>query len=228
MSLSFVGLIAYSHSQTNSQEAGVKYLILSAVASAFMLMGIAIVYLQTGNLSFQYLADNVSNTSPSSMLFTAGLIFILIGLLFKLSLVPCHLWVADIFEGAPLPTTALLSTVSKLASFVVLWKLFHLGDWQENQIVLTLIGMVAVASMLIGNLLALLQNSILRILAFSSISHFGYLLILLFLFNHNVDLLDNPTFPLEALLFYLSAYLITLTGAFSILMKLEGENHLKH
>ncbi|WP_065187271.1 NADH-quinone oxidoreductase subunit N [Shewanella woodyi] len=227
MSLSFVGLIAYSHSQLSSQEAGVKYLILSAVASAFMLMGIAIIYLQTGNLSFQYFADNISNTSSYSMLFTAGLIFILIGLLFKLSLVPCHLWVADIFEGAPLPTTALLSTVSKLASFVVLWKLFHLGHWQENQIVLTLIGVVAVASMLIGNLLALLQNSILRILAFSSISHFGYLLILLFLFNHNADLLDNPAFPLEALLFYLSAYLITLTGAFSILMKLEGGKSLE-
>jgi NADH-quinone oxidoreductase subunit N len=227
MSLSFVGLIAYSQNTPQSQEAGVKYLVLSAVASAFILMGIAIIYLQTGSLTFEYFTDEVSLNSSMSLLSTISIIFMLIGLFFKLSVVPCHLWVADIFQGAPLASTALLSTVSKLASFVVLWKMFNLGDWQENQIILEIIGLVAVASMLIGNLLALLQNNILRILAFSSISHFGYLLILLLLFNHDADLLENPEFPLEALVFYLCAYLITLIGTFSVLMQLEGKTTLE-
>ncbi len=227
MSLSFVGLIAYSQDKPVSQEAGIKYLVLSAVASAFILMGIAILYLQTGSLAFEQVTNEVSSSSSIPLLSTTGIIFILIGLFFKLSMVPCHLWVADIFQGAPLPSTALLSTISKLASFVVLWKMFNLGGWQHDHIILEIIGLVAVASMLIGNLLALLQNNILRILAFSSISHFGYLLILLLLFNQDADLLENAEFPLEALIFYLSAYLITLTGTFTVLMQLEGKTKLK-
>lgn len=227
MSLSFVGLIAYSQDKPVSQEAGIKYLVLSAVASAFTLMGIAIIYLQTGSLAFEYVTNEFSSSPSMPFLSTTGIIFILIGLFFKLSMVPCHLWVADIFQGAPLASTALLSTVSKLASFVVLWKMFNLGGWQHNHIILEIIGLVAVASMLIGNLLALLQNNILRILAFSSISHFGYLLILLLLFNQDADLLENAEFPLEALIFYLSAYLITLTGTFSVLMQLDGKTTLE-
>ncbi|MEC4724767.1 NADH-quinone oxidoreductase subunit N [Shewanella sp. D64] len=227
MSLSFVGLIAYSQDKPVGQEAGIKYLVLSAVASAFLLMGIAIIYLQTGSLTFEHITTEVSSADSMPLLTTTGIIFILIGLFFKLSMVPCHLWVADIFQGAPLASTALLSTVSKLASFVVLWKMFNLGGWQHNQIILEIIGLVAVTSMLIGNLLALLQNNILRIMAFSSISHFGYLLILLLLFNHNADLLENAKFPLEALVFYLCAYLITLTGTFSVLMQLEGKTTLE-
>lgn len=227
MSLSFVGLIAYSQDKPVSQEAGIKYLVLSAVASAFTLMGIAIIYLQTGSLAFESVTNEISSSPSMSFLSTTGIIFILTGLFFKLSMVPCHLWVADIFQGAPLASTALLSTVSKLASFVVLWKMCNLGGWQHNHIILEIVGLVAVASMLIGNLLALLQNNILRILAFSSISHFGYLLILLLLFNQDADLLENAEFPLEALIFYLSAYLITLTGTFSVLMLLEGETRLE-
>ncbi|CAM3336844.1 NADH-quinone oxidoreductase subunit N [Shewanella violacea] len=223
MGLSFVGLIAYSNNNPNSQEAGIKYLVLSAGASALILMGVALIYLQTGSLTF----DSVSTSkmlylvSSPLNLTTTGMIFILIGLCFKLSLVPCHLWVADIFEGAPLPTTALLAIVSKLAAFIVLWRMFSYGNWHTNSTILDVIALVAVASMLMGNLLALQQDRLLRILAFSSIAHFGYLLIILLLLESNNSLLDDISFNLEAMIFYLLAYMITLTGTFSVLMQLE-------
>ncbi|QFU23320.1 NADH-quinone oxidoreductase subunit N [Shewanella eurypsychrophilus] len=239
MGLSFVGLIAYSNSDPNSQEAGVKYLVLSAGASAFILMGIALFYLQTGSLSFDAIAntelqtinsiatpDAVQQDIPSRLsvkLSTVGMLMILAGLCFKLSLIPCHLWVADIFEGAPLPTTALLAIMSKLAAFVVLWRIFTFGDWQADSILMEIIAFISVASMLMGNLLALQQTRLLRILAFSSISHFGYLLIVLLLIESKISLLQDISFNIEAMLFYLIAYLLTLTGTFSILMQLGNK-----
>lgn len=228
MSLSFVGLIAYSNNNPNSQEAGIKYLVLSAGASALILMGIALIYLQTGSLTFDAVSTSKLQHLASSplSLTTSGMIFILTGLCFKLSLVPCHLWVADIFEGAPLPTTALLAIVSKLAAFIVLWRMFSYGEWQTDSTILDVIALVAVASMLIGNLLALQQDRLLRILAFSSISHFGYLLIMLLL-EGNTNLLNDMGFNLEAMIFYLLAYMLTLTGTFSVLMQLENNTSIQ-
>ncbi|EDP99436.1 NADH-quinone oxidoreductase subunit N [Shewanella benthica] len=229
MSLSFVGLIAYSNNNPNSQEAGVKYLVLSAGASALILMGIALIYLQTGSLTFDAVSTNKLQHLASSplSLTTSGMIFILTGLCFKLSLVPCHLWVADIFEGAPLPTTALLAIVSKLAAFIVLWRMFSYGEWQTDSTILDVIALVAVASMLMGNLLALQQDRLLRILAFSSISHFGYLLIFLLLLEGNANLLNDINFNIEAMIFYLLAYMLTLTGIFSVLMQLGNNTSIK-
>ncbi len=235
MSLSFVGLIAYSNTRPNIHEAGIKYLVLSAAASALILMGMALIYLQTGSLSFDALSSrglqqgagliNQSSdiTKVSTILAPMGAIFIFTGLSFKLSLVPCHLWVADIFEGAPLPTTALLAIISKFASFIVLWRLFSFGDWQNYSTILDIVALVAIASMITGNLLALQQQRLMRILAFSSISHFGYLLIILLLVNHEQNLLGDVSFNTEAMLFYLLAYLITLTGTFLVMMQLGAK-----
>ncbi|WP_076414763.1 NADH-quinone oxidoreductase subunit N [Shewanella sp. UCD-KL12] len=240
MSLSFVGMIAYSKTDSSNHEAGVKYLVLSAVASALILMGMALIYLQTGSLSFETVftgnihQTNIASLSPTTLmafeggqlLLPIGGTFIFIGLCFKLSLVPCHLWVADIFEGAPLPSTALLAIISKFAAFIVLWRLFSFAQWQQYHTLVDSITLVAVCSMLMGNLLALQQQRIMRILAFSSISHFGYLLIILLLVNHDVNLLNDDIFTTEAMLFYLLAYLITLTGTFLILMQLGAKSSI--
>lgn len=222
MSLTFVGLIAYSGNALKAQEAGIKYLILSGISSALVLMGIAMLYLQFGTLSFSGLAGGVlSNTMPS-WLTTTAVVFILGGMFFKLSVVPCHLWVADVLEGAPLPTAAILATLSKLATFVILWRIFTIGDWAQDPLIVDIVVIVAIASMLIGNFLGLLQNNLLRLLAYSSIAHFGYLLIILLLVDSPQSLFLAKTFPVEAMIFYLVAYLFTLVGVFSVLMQMPN------
>jgi NADH-quinone oxidoreductase subunit N len=220
MSLSFVGLVAYAGNDLKGQEAGVKYLILSAIASALILMGIAILYLQFGTLSFNDLSTQTRVATLPSWVTISAVIFILGGLFFKLSLVPCHLWVADLFEGAPLPTAALLATLSKLSAFIILWRMFSAGHWTSYEAVVDIVATVAIASMLIGNFLGLLQNNLLRLLAYSSIAHFGYLLIILLLVDSPKTLFLTDTFATEATVFYLVAYLFTLTGVFSVLMQL--------
>jgi NADH-quinone oxidoreductase subunit N len=220
MSLSFVGLVAYAGNDLKGQEAGVKYLILSAIASALILMGIAILYLQFGTLSFNDLSTQTRVATLPGWVTISAVIFILGGLFFKLSLVPCHLWVADLFEGAPLPTAALLATLSKLSAFIILWRMFSAGHWTSYEAVVDIVATVAIASMLIGNFLGLLQNNLLRLLAYSSIAHFGYLLIILLLVDSPKTLFLTDTFATEATVFYLVAYLFTLTGVFSVLMQL--------
>ena len=220
MSLSFVGLVAYAGKDLKGQEAGVKYLILSAISSALILMGIALLYLQFGSLSFNDLsAQSKVATLPGWVTITA-IIFMLGGLFFKLSLVPCHLWVADLFEGAPLPTAALLATLSKLSAFIVLWRIFSLGQWHSYEVIVDIVATVAIISMLVGNFLGLLQNNLLRLLAYSSIAHFGYLLIILLLVDSPKTLFLTPNFTTEATIFYLVAYMFTLAGVFSVLIQL--------
>ncbi|MFT4924591.1 MAG: NADH-quinone oxidoreductase subunit N [Phenylobacterium sp.] len=220
MSLSLVGLVAYSGHDLKAQEAGVKYLILSAIASALILMGIAILYLQFGTLGFSDLAQATQLAVLPGWVTSTAIVFILGGLFFKLSLVPCHLWVADLFEGAPLPTAALLATVSKLSAFIILWRIFNTGQWHSYEVVADIVAVVAIASMLVGNFLGLLQNNLLRLMAYSSIAHFGYLLIILLLVDTPKTLFISSSFATEATIFYLVAYLFTLIGVFSVLIQL--------
>ncbi|WP_211164220.1 NADH-quinone oxidoreductase subunit N [Shewanella salipaludis] len=243
MSLSLVGLISYRASLSDSLEAGIKYLVLSSLASALILMGMALLYLQSGSLAFDAVFTPVSQEPQVSAYGITAAVFIITGLMFKLSLVPCHLWAADIFEGAPLPSTALLAVLSKLASFILLWRLFGMAFWYDNPLLMQLIALVAAASMLLGNILALQQRQLLRLLAFSSIAHFGYLLLTLLLLGRPESAGQAPiaTSPLhagsginagmglvtEALLFYLIAYLLTLTATFSLLLRLRHISRLE-
>jgi len=222
MSLSLVGLVAYSGKALIAQEAGIKYLVLSAIASALILMGIAIIYLQYGTLLFTDLTVFSAATTMPAWVTVTALVFMLAGIFFKLSLVPCHLWVADLFEGAPLPTAALLATLSKLSMFIVLWRMFNIGQWHNYEAIIDIVAAVAIASMIIGNLLGLLQSNLLRLLAYSSIAHFGYLLIVLLLVNSNRNLFLGSTFATEATVFYLVGYLFTLVGVFSVLMQMPN------
>ncbi|MEY8213149.1 MAG: proton-conducting transporter membrane subunit, partial [Colwellia sp.] len=210
MSLSFIGLIAYCGHDQKAQEAGIKYLILSAIASAFILMGTALLYLQFGSLSFSELLQNTSPQILPQWAILAAIIFIFTGLFFKLSLVPCHLWVADLFEGAPLVTAAMLATLSKLSVFIILWRLVTLGNWQQYQFIMDILSIIAIASMFIGNFLGLLQKNLLRLIAYSSIAHFGYLLIALLLINNHTISFSSHSFNAQTMLFYLVAYLFTL------------------
>jgi len=231
MSLSLVPMVSYVDRDQKSLEAGIKYLVLSALASAFMLMAIAIIYFYAGTLSIDQIVNNSSFILESSatsgeglantVIYNTALVFLLVGVTFKLSLAPCHLWVADLLEGSPLPTAALLATISKAAMFVVLIRLFSFGDWHLQTDIVWILSAVAGVSMIMGNFLALLQKNILRLLAFSSIAHFGYLLLTLISMKPESALANESALSNEAAIYYLFAYLITVLGTFAVLMLLN-------
>mgnify|MGYP003575444749 FL=1 len=211
LSVSLYALIAYLRTRNNAIEAGMKYLVLAAMTSAFLLFGMALIYMETGSMTFSALARNLTATSSGLFITGVGMMAVAIG--FKLALVPFHLWAADVYQGAPVPVTAFIATVSKIGVFSVLLRFGEAVSLQTNSVVLTLFIVIAVITMLMGNILALLQQNIKRLLAYSSIAHLGYLL---------VAFLPGNAAGVEASIFYLLAYSITLLAAFGIITLLSS------
>jgi len=207
LSVPVYGLVAYAFFNKRSLEAGIKYTVLSAAASAFLLFGMALLYAESGSLSFAGLGASLA-AQGSSVLVQAGVGMMLIGLGFKLSLAPFHLWTPDVYEGAPAPVATFLATVSKVAVFAVLLRLYQQspatsGGWLNDAL-----SLIAIASILIGNLLALNQSNLKRLLGYSSIAHFGYLL---------VALIASKGLAVEAIGVYLVTYVLTTLGAFGVI-----------
>jgi NADH-quinone oxidoreductase subunit N len=211
LSVSLYALIAYPRRSAISIEAGVKYLILAATSDAFLLFGMALIYGQTGSLRFQQIAAGSGNGDSAFLL--AGTALLITGIGFKLSLVPFHMWAPDVYEGAPAPVTGFIATVSKGAIFALLFRYVVRFDVGVKADFVLVLGIIAVASMVVGNLLALLQNNLKRILAYSSIAHLGYLL---------VALLAAGPLALTAASYYLVAYFITILGAFGVITALSS------
>lgn len=212
LSIPFVGLIGYQYTQTHSLEAAVKYMILSAIASVFLLMGIAFYYATTGELTFSGLSYQLSTMSYPSTLLLIGVCLMLVGIGFKLSLVPFQLWLPDVYQGAPTIVALLLSTVGKVAIFCAIARLFLLAPIVNNETIRIILVIMAFCSILWGNLLALMQSSLKRILAYSSIAHFGYLLTALIAVQYQV-------LALETIGVYLIGYIlanICILGAISL------------
>lgn len=203
LSMPLYGMLAYRFREPTSLEAGIKYLVLSAAATAFLLFGMALLYARTGELELAALAVELTGNRDAWVL--AGAALMIVGLGFKLSLVPFHLWTPDVYQGGPAPTAMFLATVSKLAVFVVLLRvalaapLFH-DDWLQPVLIA-----LALLSMLAGNLLALFQDNLKRLLGYSSIAHFGYLLVALVVANE---------MAVEATGVYLLTYVVTTLAVF--------------
>ncbi|WP_294834403.1 NADH-quinone oxidoreductase subunit NuoN [uncultured Gilliamella sp.] len=191
LSIPFVGLIGYQYSQTHSLEAAVKYMILSSIASAFLIMGIAFYYATTGELTFSGLSYQLSTMSYPSTLLLMGVCLMLVGIGFKLSLVPFQLWLPDVYQGAPTVVALLLSTVGKVAVFCAIARLFLLAPIVNNETIRIILVCMAFCSILWGNLFALMQTSLKRLLAYSSIAHFGYLLVALIAVQYQVLALET-------------------------------------
>jgi len=213
LSVALYALSAYPHTRRRPLEAGIKYLILAGSSSAFLLFGMAIIYAQLGTMGLFRLAAMLAGGQDSPLVL-AGLTLIVTGIGFKLGVVPFHLWAPDVYEGAPAPVTAFIATVSKGAIFALLLRYFYTAGAQRFQPVFTVFAIIAIASMFIGNLLALLQNNVKRILAYSSIAHMGYLL---------VAFEASSAMASEAVAFYLVAYFITTIGAFGVVTVLSDE-----
>jgi NADH-quinone oxidoreductase subunit N len=209
LSISLYAMIAYLNERRHALEAGIKYLILAAGSSAFMLFGMALVYADLGTMEFGRIGEFLRVGSNPAWDF-AGMTLILTGIGFKLGLVPFHLWTPDVYEGAPAPVTAFLATASKTAMVALLVRFFYMSHATRPMVVI--FAVISVASMLAGNLLALFQTNVKRILAYSSIAHFGYVL---------VPFLASSATAVEAVTFYLAAYSATTLGAFAIVSGLS-------
>lgn len=212
LSVSLYALIAYLRTRNNAVEAGLKYLVLAALSSAFLLFGMALIYMEAGSMDFGTVAQRIG--SSSSVLFVTGIGLMIVAIGFKLALVPFHLWAADVYQGAPAPVTALIATVSKIGVFAVLLRFGLTVQLDTQSLTFTIFAVLAIISMIAGNFLALQQQNMKRLLAYSSIAHFGYLL---------VAFLPGNNAGVEAAVFYLLAYSITILAAFGIVTVLSTQ-----
>ncbi|MBI4321107.1 MAG: NADH-quinone oxidoreductase subunit N [Chloroflexi bacterium] len=188
-----------------SGEAGLKYLLLGALSSAALLYGMALIYGVTGTTVLVDIASALGRTgvSPAAML---GLVFLVAGFGFKIATVPFHMWVPDVYEGAPTPITAFLSVGSKAAGFAVILRVFDTGLMAASSTWLTLFAVLAAVTMTLGNLVAIRQENIKRMLAYSSIAHAGYIV---------MGLAAATVAGASSVLVYLLAYALTNLGAFA-------------
>jgi len=225
LGVSLYVMIAYTvHSDRSAKfplEASIKYLVMSGISSAVMLFGIALVYAATGTFEFAGLATAAGGVSQDmDPLFLIGFLMLLAGVAFKLSLVPFHMWTPDVYEGAPVPVTAYLATVSKIAMVAVALRLMlnaRIFDFSQVTVVLSLL---AAASMIFGNLLALMQSNVKRLFAYSSIAHLGYLLVAVIAAAVIPDMLS-----VESVAYYSAAYLFTTLGGFAVVNALSNAGH---
>ena len=218
LSISLYVLIGYSEEGHPPLEAALKYLVLSGVASTTMLFGMALIYNASGTLIFSELPAAVVTHPQFELhkLIGQGLLFA--GLAFKLSLVPFHMWTPDVYHGAPAPVSGYLATVSKGAIFAFVLRYVVESEALSNPLVFTVLAVLAVLSMVFGNVLALQQTNVKRILAYSSIGHVGYLLIALLA----VVVLSDHRIGAEAAMVYLGGYFAMTLAAFGVVTVLSS------
>jgi NADH-quinone oxidoreductase subunit N len=212
LSISMYVMIAYGKNRYGGIEAAIKYLIQASIAAAFLLFGMALLYAETGLLELSKISAVLSSGAPVSSLSSMGLIMILVGVGYKLALVPFHFWAPDTYQGAPTPATAFIVTISKTAVFAFLLRFY--GGFHEHPVAAAKLALwtMAIASMFIGNLLALFQQNIKRILAYSSIANVGYFL---------AGLLSGSDFGGFSAIFYVVVYMAAALCALGVIALLE-------
>lgn len=209
-------MVGYLSKDRKQSEAALKYVLFGTICSAIMLYGLSLVYGYTGTLTFIDKAHLAGLVNMPPTIFMIAMLFVLTGIGFKLSFVPFHFWSPDVYQGAPTPVTAFLSTAPKIGAITLLGR-FVLA-WSENgypmlpQIIFVLLAIAAVASMVLGNFAALWQSNVKRMMAYSSIGHTGFLLMII---------LTNPARSFEILFFYLAAYVVMNMGVFMLADRLE-------
>jgi NADH-quinone oxidoreductase subunit N len=214
LGISLYVAISYMRTDPLGIEAGIKYLILAATSDAILLFGVALLYGECGTLEFGGMAQSFAGHAPTTLAL-GGLTLLVAGIGFKLSLVPFHMWTPDVYEGAPAPITGFLATVSKGAVFALLLRYFTQINLHQYDSLVLLFSIIAAASMVVGNLLALLQENVKRIVAYASIAHMGYLL---------VAFLSVPGMAAQAVGYYFAAYFAATIGAFGVIGLMSERN----
>ena len=207
LSISLYILAASDRLNLKSNEAGMKYFLMGSFASGIILFGICLIYGATGYFDVQEIYE-LSKSERIPMWFFIGLAMMVVGMLFKIAAVPFHFWAPDVYEGAPALTTATMSTLAKVVAMAALFKLLKSMDAYMSYYMEIVIVIISVASMTVGNLMALRQNNVKRMLAFSGISHAGYMLMVLL----------SITSSASTLFYYASAYAFAGIAAFTVLL----------
>jgi NADH-quinone oxidoreductase subunit N len=215
LSIPLYVMVAYVRNNAASIEASIKYLITAGASSAILLFGMALLYAATGTMDIIKISRFIETYPTIPSIGLAGIGLILAALGFKLAIAPFHMWTPDVYQGSPSPVTAFLASVAKAGAFVFAIRMFSYINIENGGMIVWVLIFMSVLSMFIGNLLALRQNSVKRILAFSSIAHFGYLLIAL-ISGKEIGALSSA--------FYLTAYFITTVGAFAVISILSKES----
>ena len=212
LSIALYTLIAYTRFERHRVEAAIKYLVLAAAASSFLLFGMALAYLVFGTMQFDQMSSPSGLSATDSALLTIGLAMLMVGIGYKLALVPFHMWAPDVYQGAPAPVTAFVATVSKGGILALMLRLFAFVPVTLGSNLWNVIALIAILSMLAGNVLAVIQGNVKRILAYSSIAHFGYVL---------VAFLAGNALSTSSVTFYLVVYTITSLMAFGVIAVLS-------
>ena len=217
MALPMYALVAMRHSSEKSVEAGIKYFILGALASGFLLYGMSMLYGVTGSLDLIEIFKTVADPRVNHLVMAFGLVFIVAGLAFKLGVVPFHMWVPDVYQGAPTAVTLMIAAAPKLAAFALLFRLLVntllplMGDWQPMLVLL------AILSLVVGNVTAIAQTNVKRMLAYSAIAQMGFVLLGM------LSVFDDHAF--SASMFYAITYVLTTLGTFGLLMVLSRKGY---
>jgi len=210
LTLSSYALVALNRDSPLSSEAAIKYFVLGALSSGMLLYGMSMVYGATGSLELAQLHVAVTQSAMPHLL-VFGLIFMLVGIAFKLGAAPFHMWIPDVYQGASTPVTTFIASTSKLAAFGMAWRLLETGMGGLSQHWQPMLAAIAVLSMAIGNLVAIVQTNLKRMLAYSTISHMGYLL---------VGLVSAGPEGYSAAMFYAISYALMSTVSFGVILAL--------
>lgn len=221
MSLSLYALVALRRDHAISTEASMKYFVLGALASGFMLYGMSMMYGATGSLVMSKIAQAVASGGANKTVLALGLVFLVSGLAFKLSAAPFHMWAPDVYHGAPTSVTLLIGGAPKLAAFAVIIRILVEGlgglaaEWQQMMIVL------AVVSLIVGNITAIAQTNIKRMLAYSTISQMGFLLLGLLSGVFDGSDAASAANAYSSAMFYVITYVLTTVGSFAVILFLS-------
>jgi NADH-quinone oxidoreductase subunit N len=217
MALPMYALVAMRHTSEKSVEAAIKYFILGALASGFLLYGMSMLYGVTGSLDLIEIFKTVADPRVNHLVMAFGLVFIVAGLAFKLGVVPFHMWVPDVYQGAPTAVTLMIAGAPKLAAFALLFRLLVntllplMGDWQPMLVLL------AVLSLVVGNVTAIAQTNVKRMLAYSAIAQMGFVMLGM------LSVFDDHAF--SASVFYVITYVLTTLGTLGLLMALSRKGY---
>ncbi|MFZ3128663.1 MAG: NADH-quinone oxidoreductase subunit NuoN [Rhodoferax sp.] len=223
LTLSSYGLVALRRDNATATEAAMKYFVLGAMASGFLLYGLSMMYGATGTLDVNAVFKAIASGQIRHQVLVFGLVFVVAGLAFKLGVVPFHMWIPDVYQGAPTGITLMIGGAPKLAAFAITIRLLVEGmlplaiDWQQMLLVL------AVGSLLIGNLAAIAQTNVKRMLAFSTISQMGFVLLGLVSGVVNGDALSFAANAYSSAMFYVITYVLTTLASFGVLLLLSQE-----
>ncbi len=227
LSLSLISLVALNRESSASIEAAIKFFVLAALASGFLLYGISMIYGATGTFQLNEIADQILADGSNPIIVVFGLVFVVCGLAFKLGAVPFHMWVPDIYQGAALPSTLLIGSTPKVAAVLMTYRILFEGfyplleDWQGMFVILALL------SIGLGNLVAILQKSFKRLMGYSTIGHVGFLVGAIASMDY--ELTDNPVLQISVIMglfSYIFIYLLSFLGALGCVLLLAKEEKM--